>query len=99
MSDHGSDGKFVPGNKAAAGRKSLARLTEEFRAALVEATTPEQAAVLMRHLFSVALKSRKANEVAAVAKVYFDRVVGPPIAVDIVERLERLEQELLDREA
>jgi ribosomal protein L17 len=39
----------------------------------------------------------KNGDIAAI-KVLFDRLFGPPIAADVVERIERLEQQIMGGE-
>ncbi len=69
-----------PGNPYAA---SVARL----RTALIEAVTPEDVAAIARALVAQA----KAGDVAAVREL-MNRLMGPPVELDLIERLERLER-------
>jgi hypothetical protein len=57
------------------------------RKAVLKAVTPEEVAAIVRALLSRAMD----GDVAAAREV-LNRVLGPPIEADLLERLERLER-------
>jgi hypothetical protein len=88
----GRDGKFLPGNKAAKGNP-LARKAQELRVALFASVSPSDLQAIVGKLIGLA----KAGDVQA-AKVVLDRVLGPPVELDLLERLEKLEAAIAGRE-
>ena len=84
-------GKFAAGNRGGPGNPhagAVARL----RAAMLAEVKPDDMAVIVRKLVD---KARE-GDVRAIKEV-FDRTLGKPIEMDIVDRLDRLEA-LLERE-
>lgn len=90
--DNGRDerGRFTTGNQAARGNP-YARRVAAFRSALYEALTPEEVKELVRKLFNQAMGGD-----AAAARIILDRLYGPPVALDIEERMHHLEQLVSD---
>lgn len=81
-------GRFASGNRCAKGNPQ-ARRAGRLRAELFRAVTPEDVAAVAAGLVTKAL----AGDIAA-AKLLFDRLLGPPTALDVLARLERLEVQL-----
>ena len=87
--DSGRDerGRFIAGNGIGTGNphaKQVARL----RSALLDAVTPDD----MRAIISALIEKAKTGDVHA-ASVLFERVLGKPLEVDILARIEALEGE------
>jgi len=88
--DSGRDerGRFIVGNDIGIGNphaKQVARL----RSALLDAITPAD----MKAIISALIEKAKAGDVHA-ASVLFERVLGKPLEIDIIERIESLEAQL-----
>lgn len=83
-----SDGRFTAGNRLARGNP-LARQVQALRTALLSAVTPDDLVVVTKRLVK---EARTGNLVAM--KILYDRLLGPSIAVDLLERLERIEEVL-----
>ncbi|GAB6186678.1 hypothetical protein [Thermopirellula anaerolimosa] len=79
-------GRFVQGGPGGPGRPKKRYGAVELRKAVLQAVTPEELASIVRVLFSRAME----GDVAAAREV-LNRVLGPPVEVDLVERLEELE--------
>ena len=88
-----SSGRFSAGNSAARGNPH-ARKVAELRSALLAAVSTDDLAAVVRSLVDAA----KSGDVQA-AKVVFDRVLGPSVALDVMERLDALEARLTERSA
>ncbi len=86
-------GRFLPGNPGGPGNP-YAKQVAEVRAALLDAVTPEQVKQVVRALVDAAVKGQ-----VAAAKVLLDRLLGPPVSVDLIERIEALEEREAEREA
>jgi len=84
--DRGPDGRFRPGNRAAKGNPHAAAVAR-LRSALLAAVTPDDVAEIVRALVA---KARRGDVVAA--RELLSRVLGPPVELDFVERIERLER-------
>jgi hypothetical protein len=84
------DGRFGPGNKLSRGNPH-ARRVAELRSAMLKAVSNED----LRMVIDSILKQAKAGDVAS-AKVLLERVLGPPEAADLMERLDVLEQRLVE---
>lgn len=85
MADRDARGRFAPGNSGGPGRPPAASV-HLHRAALVNAVTPNDVAAVARMLVDKALE----GDVAA-AKLLFERLFGPPVASDVLERIAELE--------
>ncbi len=84
----GPDGRFLPGNKLAKGNP-YARKVAALRSALFSAVKPADLVSVVGKMLALAV----GGDVQA-AKLILDRVLGPPLPLDIVERLETLESKL-----
>lgn len=84
----GRDGKgrFTRGNKGGPGNP-YARRVGRLRSALLDAVTPED----LREVAAALVREAKGGSVPA-AREIIDRLLGPPVAADIIERLEALER-------
>ncbi|MEJ5342805.1 MAG: DUF5681 domain-containing protein [Thermogutta sp.] len=87
MADRDEHGRFLPGCKPGPGRPRKRYSAVELRKAVLKAVTPEEVAAIVRALLSRAMD----GDVAAAREV-LNRVLGPPIEADLLERLERLER-------
>ena len=83
-----ASGRFAKGNPGGPG-PAFPRRVAELRAAILDAVTPADVIDVIRAL----VKAAKGGDVAA-AKVFLDRVLGTPLAVDVLERIEELEDQL-----
>ena len=88
MADRDARGRFAPGNSGGPGRPPAASV-HEHRAALVAAVSPADIQRVAKMLVDKAL----AGDIGA-AKLLFERLFGPPIAADLLERIEELEHRL-----
>jgi hypothetical protein len=70
---HTTNGKFAPGNRCSPGNPNALKM-HRLRAALLDATTPEQVAAVIKKLAEQAA----AGDVPS-AKVFLDHVVGRPL--------------------
>jgi len=91
--DGGRDpkGRFQPGNRCGRG-SPLAGQVAKLRAALLKGVT----AADMRDVIAALLVKAKAGDVAAV-RVVLSYTIGEPVAFDFVERLNKLENLLLQK--
>ncbi len=81
----GVNGKFLPGNRIGTGNPA-ARQAQQLRFALMTAVTPEDVQRMVRRLVQLA----EEGDVQA-AKLILDRVLGPPVPLDVEERIAQLE--------
>lgn len=81
----GPDGKFLPGNRAAAGNP-IHKHVAALRAGLLQAVSEKDVHQIARKLVTMAL----AGDVAA-ARVLLERLLGPPVPADLLARIEALE--------
>lgn len=81
-------GRFAAGNPGGKGNP-YARQVAALRAALLGAVKPEDLAAIVTKLAARA----KAGDVQA-AKLLLERLLGPAVAADVLERVERLESML-----
>ena len=79
-------GRFTNGNKGGPGNPLAAR-SAKIRAALMKAVTVKDIVEIARKL----VEKAKGGDLAA-SKILFDRVLGPPLEIDIAERMEALEE-------
>lgn len=80
-------GRFAPGNAGGPGNPYAQRVGR-LRSALLDAISEDD----LRGVIGALVKKAKDGNVAA-AKILFNRCLGPPIASDILERIEALEQQ------
>ena len=85
-----SHGRFIRGNPGGPGNPFGQRVAQ-LRSALFLAVSAADLRALVRKLLQLA----KGGDVQA-AKVVLNRLLGPPVEVDILERLERLEAAVAD---
>ena len=86
----GPDGRFAAGWKGGPGNP-LAKQVAALRKGLLEAVTPDD----LRAVVTDLLQQAKAGDVAS-AKELFQRLLGPPESLDLISRLDELEQLLQD---
>jgi len=84
----GEGGRFTAGNKAAKGNP-FAKRVARLRLALFESVTPDDLKAVIGSL----LNQAKAGDVASI-KELLQRLLGPPESVDLMERLDALEQKI-----
>ncbi len=87
--DNGRDarGRFTAGNPGGPGNPHAAQVGR-LRSALLDAVTEDD----MRAIIASLVEKAKSGSIQA-ARVLFDRVLGQPLAADILERIEALEQQ------
>jgi hypothetical protein len=78
-------GRFATGNEGGPGNPH-ARRVGQMRSALLAAVSDED----IRSTIAAIVQQARDGDLAA-AKILFDRCIGPPVAADILERLEALE--------
>jgi hypothetical protein len=83
-----SNGQFGPGNKAAKGNPH-ARHVARLRSALFKTVKPKD----LRDVVAVLLAQAQAGDVASI-KELLQRLLGPPVELDFVGRLDALEQQI-----
>ncbi len=86
MPERDNKGRFQKGNRAGKGNPYIQRVAA-LRKALYECVTPED----MRALIDVLKKKALDGDVKAIT-LLLDRVLGPSVALDVWERLEKLEK-------
>ncbi len=86
MVERDAKGRFQAGNRAGKGNPYIQRVAT-LRKALYECVTPED----MRALIDVLKKKALDGDVKAIT-LLLDRVLGPSVALDVWERLEKLEK-------
>jgi hypothetical protein len=86
----GSDGRFGPGNRCARGNPH-AKKVAQLRGGLLAAVTVRDVRDVARAL----LRSAKEGDVAA-ARELLQRLLGPPVELDLLERMHALEQTIAD---
>lgn len=78
-------GRFTAGNRGGTGNP-LSKRVNRLRSALLNAVSEAD----MQSVIAALVEKAKKGDVAA-CRVLFERVLGPPIAADIIERIEILE--------
>jgi len=84
-------GQFTKGNGGGPGNP-FAQQVAELRKTLLAAVTPKDLRDVVRSL----LKQAKEGNIAAVREL-LSRLLGPPVEVDILARLEALEERLAEK--
>lgn len=79
-------GRFMEGNPGGPGNPHAAQVGR-LRSALLDAVTEDD----MRQIVAALVEKAKGGSIQA-ARVLFDRVLGQPLAADILERVEQLER-------
>jgi len=90
--DRHPDGRFKEGNKFASNRADSleVRLMREFRRRTLKSLSEEDVAEIMAALLNQAVNE---SDVSA-AKELLNRLVGPPVSIDVLDRVSRLEEEV-----
>ena len=81
----GSNGRFAKGNGGGPGNPHAVQIAR-LRAALLKSVTPEDIGDVIQALLAQA----KAGDVASI-KELLQRLLGPPVEIDLLERLASLE--------
>lgn len=84
--DRDPKGRFVKGNKQGLGNP-LGKKTEALRFALYQAISPEDIKAIAGQL----KKKAKSGDLKAIG-ILLDRLLGPPVQPDILERITELER-------
>lgn len=84
----GAGGRFAKGNPGGPGNPH-ARKVAQLRSALLRAVSPDDVQAVARKL----VEQAKSGDVQA-ARVLLDRLFGPAIPVDVVERLCQIEKSM-----
>jgi hypothetical protein len=84
----GPGGRFGPGNRVAKGNPHAAQVAR-LRSALLDAVKP----VDIREVTQALLAQAKTGDVPAVREL-LQRLLGPPVELDVLDRLDRLEERL-----
>ena len=83
-------GRFGAGNRFGKGNPHAKRVAK-LRAALLASVTPAD----VREVAAALLVQAKAGDIAAIREL-LQRLLGPPVELDLIERLEALERRLAD---
>jgi hypothetical protein len=92
----GAGGKFGPGNKGGPGSPAARHgreIRERLNDALFKACSPDR----LLSAVDALLRLAEAGDVSA-CRLLFERIAGPPMAVEIAERIEALEEILAERQ-
>lgn len=81
-------GRFGPGNRGGPGNPFSAQVAK-LRSALLGAVKPAD----LQEVMAALLKQAKSGDVASI-KELLQRLLGPPVETDLIERIESLEQRL-----
>jgi hypothetical protein len=84
----GPKGRFGPGNRLAMGNPHAAQVSR-LRSALLDAVTPADIRAVVKALLAQA----RGGDVPAIREL-LQRLLGPPVELDVLERLDRLEERL-----
>ena len=84
--DRDSSGRFTAGNSGGPGNP-YAKRVGQLRSALLEAVTADD----LQAVITAIVQKAKEGDIAA-ARILLDRCLGPPIAADVLERIEALEE-------
>ncbi len=84
-------GRFTQGNRLGRGNPFASKVNK-LRAALLEEVTEKNIRAILKNV----VKQAEQGDLAAV-KVVLDRVFGPPLPADIIQRLEDLERTIGDQ--
>ena len=88
-----STGRFVAGNRASKGNP-LGPMVAKLRSCLLSSITEDD----MRAIVAALVDKAKRGDVSA-ASLLFDRCLGKPLEIDIIERIESLEAQLSEETA
>jgi hypothetical protein len=92
----GPHGRFAPGNGGGPGNPFAAEVGKH-RARLFKAARAKDVDQALKTIREIMAKGKDADRLAA-AKLLLDRLLGPAIELDILERLEALEEAILKEE-
>jgi hypothetical protein len=87
--DRNAKGQYLPGWKGGPGSpvaKHARQLRERLNDALFKVCSPDR----LTAAIDACLKLAEAGDVAAL-RLLLERIAGPPVATDVIERLEQLE--------
>ena len=84
----GRNGKFGPGNKYGKGNP-FAKRVARLRSTLFKAVSPAD----LQEVLAALVRQAKAGDVTSIKEV-LQRLLGPPEAVDLIERLDALESKI-----
>lgn len=84
----GNDGRFAKGNAGGPGNPHAVQVAR-LRAALLKSVTPEDVGDVIQALVAQA----KAGDVASIREL-FQRLLGPPVELDFIERLDALDGQI-----
>ena len=91
MSGRDGKGRFVAGNKEGRGNP-FAHKVNKLRAALLQEVSEKSIRAILKNV----VKQAEQGDLAAV-KILLDRIFGPPIPADLIQRLEELERTIGDQ--
>ena len=86
--ERNANGRFAKGNSGGPGNP-FAKRVARLRSALFKSVSPQD----LREVVAALLKQAKAGDVASI-KELLQRLLGPPEAIDLVERLDALEAKI-----
>jgi len=84
-------GRFTQGNKEGRGNP-FAHKVNKLRAALLQEVSEKNIRAILKNV----VKQAEQGDLAAV-KILLDRIFGPPIPADLIQRLEELERTIGDQ--
>lgn len=84
-------GRFTQGNRLGRGNP-FANRVNKLRAALLQEVSEKNIRAILKNV----VKQAEQGDLAAV-KILLDRIFGPPIAADLIQRLEELERTIGDQ--
>src|SRR5688572_14061655 len=86
----GANGRFGPGNRCARGNPH-AKKVAQLRGGLLAAVTVQD----IKDVAAALLRSAKDGDVAA-ARELLQRLLGPPVELDLLERMDELERTIAE---
>jgi len=86
LADRDAQGRFVDGNEGGPGNP-YARQVAALRRELMDAVQPQD----LREVVEVLVAEAKGGNLGA-CKILLDRLLGPPVAADLIARIEELEE-------
>jgi hypothetical protein len=89
-------GRFVKGNSGGPGNPHAAAVGK-YRARLFQAIRDEDIDQAIKTIRAIMAKGKDSDRLAA-ARLLLDRAIGPPVEMDLIERLEKLEAVLAGRQ-
>ena len=89
---HRPDGRFAKGNKLAKGNPFAAKVAK-LRAALLDSVSPDD----LKRVVKTLLEQAEGGDVAAIREL-LTRTLGPAESLDVLQRLEVLEQTFKEKQ-